>query len=142
MSIGGYKVMFQKGITGGFAPPTPSVIHHLAVNDDSTTLTITSLIRPHGQPQPIPQPPKALSVASGDHAASLERLRDILSKIPPQFPGADDLYKQDISILAVGEGVVPYGTAVARNLQPPTDEQVQQFNQAVDIVNRLVAAAE
>ncbi|KAL4071819.1 hypothetical protein V8B97DRAFT_2016017 [Scleroderma yunnanense] len=143
MSIAGYQVRFQKGITGGFAPPTPSAIHTLSVNDDGTTLTIVSQTRPHGTPTLGDPVTRTLSVGSDNTADLLAELRTILSEIPPQYPGAEDLYRKDISIITHqnSTGFAAYGSAAAHGVQPPTEEQVGRFNRAVEIVNQLVARA-
>ncbi|KAI6126901.1 hypothetical protein F5141DRAFT_362518 [Pisolithus sp. B1] len=151
--IAGYRVVFQKGITGGFAPPTPSALYSLEVGEDGTDLTISSQIRPHGTPALQPPVTRTLAINSGD-IALLAELKRILSSIPPQYPGAQDFYGKDISIVAIQaplslvppvqtiSGGVPYGTAAAYALQPPTEEQIESFNRAVEIVGRLVAKVE
>ncbi|KAI6014481.1 hypothetical protein PISMIDRAFT_672195 [Pisolithus microcarpus 441] len=144
--IAGYRVVFQKGITGGFAPPTPSALYCLEVSEDATELNITSHIRPDGTPVLQPPVTKTLEL-NDDEIVLLATLKSILSSVPPQYPGAQDFYGRDISIVATQDpqatsGGVPYGTAAARALQPPTEEQVEKFNRAVEIVRRLVAEVE
>lgn len=82
-----------------------------------------------------------LSIGSGDTADSLSELRAILSEIPPQYPGAQDFYGRDISIIAPqnSPGIAAYGSAAARGVQPPTEQQVGMFNRAAEIVNQLVS---
>lgn len=128
------------GITGGFAPPTPSAIHDLSVSPDGNSLTIVDQIRSRGTPTLGDPVTRTLSLG-GDTTNLLSELRAILSEIPLQYPGADDFYGKDISILAPenSAGFAAYGSAAARGLQPPTEEQVGKFNRAVEIVNQLVA---
>jgi len=84
---------------------------------------------------------RELSISSGDTADSLSELRAILSEIPLQYPGAQDFYGKDISIIPPqnSPGFAAYGSAAARGVQPPTEQQVRRFNRAVEIVNQLVA---
>ncbi|KAI6144981.1 hypothetical protein BKA82DRAFT_4169049 [Pisolithus tinctorius] len=144
--IGGYRVVLQRGITGGFAPPTPEALHMLAVSEDSTELTITSQIRPFGTPTLQPAVTTTLAIDDGD-VMLLAELKDILSSIPPQYPGAQDCYGRDISIVAIQDSVqaamggVPYGS-VADNACQPTAEHVAKFNRAARIVMELVDKVE
>lgn len=66
-----------KGITGGFAPPTPKAITTMSRSTDfPQKLEVQSLERADGTPELAPLQPKALKV--DDHAALIDELYAIL----------------------------------------------------------------
>lgn len=66
-----------KGITGGFAPPTPQAIHTLTRSSAAPAdLTVQSATKPDGAPGLNEVTPKKLKV--DDHAALIEELQTIL----------------------------------------------------------------
>ncbi|KAF9235516.1 hypothetical protein BU15DRAFT_77921 [Melanogaster broomeanus] len=98
-----FTITLQKGITGGFAPPTPSALYTLARAPESATFTVASQKRPPGTPSLQDPVIKALFVE--EHATELQELQEILGSIPPQYPGAQDIYGSDTSIVYhMGEG--------------------------------------
>ncbi|KAF9224681.1 hypothetical protein BS17DRAFT_778798 [Gyrodon lividus] len=137
-----FTITLQKGITGGFAPPTPSALHTLTTTPDSTTVTVTSQKRPPGTPSL--QDPVTRTLPLREHATELEELQKILSAIPPQYPGAQDLYGSDTSIIyrtgeAAAQGVHPYGSAAGYGIAPPTEEEKGKFKRAIKIITDLAA---
>lgn len=145
MSLTAFSVRFQQGITGGFAPPIPTQLSTLEVDDSGSTLTVTSQVRKLGTPK-LGAPLTHTLTIDDKITVLLEKLMLILTAIPPQYPGAMDMYRKDISIIRLPSEVgvqaqsdVPYGTAAALGISLPSPEQQQQFDEAVTIVRELVA---
>ncbi|KIK79128.1 hypothetical protein PAXRUDRAFT_834255 [Paxillus rubicundulus Ve08.2h10] len=137
-----FTITLQKGITGGFAPPTPSALYTLTRTPENATVTVVSQIRPPGTPSL--QDPVTTTFLVEENATTLKALHHILSSIPPQYPGAQDLYGFDTSIVyrtgeAVAQGVHIYGSAAGYGVTPPTEKEKGEFQQAVDIIMGLVA---
>ncbi|KAH7882885.1 hypothetical protein F5I97DRAFT_1930507 [Phlebopus sp. FC_14] len=136
-----FTIIYQQGITGGFAPPTPTAIHALTRDAESPSFTVTSKIRPLGTPTLQDAGSKSLSV--DNYATLLEELQGILSTVPPQYPGVRDLYGLDTSIIldtqaSVTATAVPYGSYAAANVELPTEEQKGKFKRAVDIITQEI----
>lgn len=79
-----------------------------------------------------------------DHVETLAKLQDLLRDLPTQYPGAEDLYGRNISIVHVTEpaGFVDFhrsGSAAGHGITPPTEEQKAQFDKAVEIIEKLGA---
>ncbi|KAI9569318.1 hypothetical protein HD554DRAFT_604452 [Boletus coccyginus] len=128
-----FKIVLQKGIKGGFAPPTPNAIYVITRSAKSDVFTLSTEIRAHGTPRLGPAKTQELKVA--DHVKTLARLQDLLRDLPTQYPGAEDLYGRDISIVHVTEpaGFVDLhrsGSAAGHGVLPPTEEQKAQFVEA------------
>ncbi|KAJ4463899.1 hypothetical protein C8R41DRAFT_898733 [Lentinula lateritia] len=138
-----YSLRLQKGITGGFAPPTPSFIATITRPVDSDSLNITSASRPDGTPDLQSFAPKTLALGL------IDELHGILKELPTEEPrGSEDIYGLDTSIfwgsddlqwMNGGMGGVT-GQPGSSTVQP-TPEQKAQFKRAVEIVEALVGEA-
>ncbi|KIJ59850.1 hypothetical protein HYDPIDRAFT_170550 [Hydnomerulius pinastri MD-312] len=142
MSVAAFTITLQKGITGGFAPPTPNALYRLVKEAESSTITVVSQVRPLGTPSL--QDAVIKSISLDDHSAEIEELQGILTAIPPQYPGAADLYGLDISIIYdtkefVASGASQYGSAAGLGVAPPTEEEKAKFQRAIDIIKGLAA---
>ncbi|KAJ3827902.1 hypothetical protein F5880DRAFT_1534074 [Lentinula raphanica] len=150
-----YSLRLQKGITGGFAPPTPSFIATITRPVDSDSLNITSASRPDGTPELQSFAPKTLAHsaqlngASASADALVDELHGILKELPTeQPPGSEDIYGLDTSIFWGSDdlqwmnggmnGVT--GQPGSSSVQP-TAEQKALFKRAVEIVETLVGEA-
>ena len=69
------------GITGGFAPPTPSAIFTMA-STPSNDIHVTAAVRPDGTPTLQDAAPKSLSTADSKTLTQLNELQAILRSIP------------------------------------------------------------
>ncbi|GAW10343.1 hypothetical protein LENED_012598 [Lentinula edodes] len=120
MALSEYSLRLQKGITGGFAPPTPSFIATITRPVDSDTLNITSASRPSGTPDLQSFAPKTLALGTVEVTAlgsvSVEGLIDELHGILKELPTEE-----------------PRGSSTVQ----PTPEQKAQFKRAVEIVEAL-----
>ncbi|KAF8300477.1 hypothetical protein DL93DRAFT_2090959 [Clavulina sp. PMI_390] len=136
----------NSGITGGFAPPTPSAVHQMTRSSAKPeTLAITSLTRADGTPDLAPAMPKSLQV--DDHAALIDELHGILKELPTESPpGSQDIYGLDTTIawgssdlewMNGGPGGCGNGTSEVQ----ATDAQKAKFKRAVDIVSHLATSA-
>ncbi|KIJ16276.1 hypothetical protein PAXINDRAFT_155013 [Paxillus involutus ATCC 200175] len=137
-----FTITLQKGITGGFAPPTPSALYTLTRAPESATVTVVSQKRPPGTPSL--QDPVITTFVVEEQATELNALHLILSSIPPQYPGAQDLYGFDTSIIyrtgeAAVEGVHTYGSAAGHGVAPPTEKEKGEFQQAVNLITGWAA---
>jgi hypothetical protein len=137
------------GITGGFAPPTPTAIHTITLAQDKpSTLQVTSARRQDGTAGLSEAVPKSLSV---DHSSSelVEELESILKNLPTeQPPGSEDIYGFDTQIFWGSEnlqwwngGPEGCGGGPGSSTVQVNDEQKAQFKRAVEIVNELTSKA-
>ena len=104
--------------------------------------TVSTELRPHGTPRLGPPKTKELKVA--DHVGVLAKLQDLLRDLPPQYPGAQDLYGRNISIVhATDPGAfVEFhrsGSAAGFGIPQPTEQQKGQFDEAVATIVELGA---
>ena len=131
---------FLTGIEGGFAPPTPHARYIIARTDKSDVFTVITQLRAHGTPHLVPTKTQELKVA--DHAESLAKLQDLLRDLPTQYPGAEDLYGRNISIVHATDPFVDLhrsGSAAGIGIPPPTEEQRVRFDKAVETIEKLGA---
>ncbi|KAF9078490.1 hypothetical protein BDP27DRAFT_1252179 [Rhodocollybia butyracea] len=146
-----YSLRIQKGITGGFAPPTPSLIATITRPKNSDSLNIAASKRPDGTPELQSFAPKTLGSDSSTKSAEtlIDELHGILKELPTeQPPGSEDIYKLDTSIFWGSDDLQWYnGGPSGVSGQPgsssvqPTAEQKAQFKRAVEIVDALVDEA-
>ncbi|KAF8878800.1 hypothetical protein CPB84DRAFT_1793827 [Gymnopilus junonius] len=144
MPVGEYSLRLQKGITGGFAPPTPDAIFTITQPLNTELLTITSAIRPAGTPSLQEIAPKFINAKKDHTAALVEELHNILKELPTESPpGSEDIYGLDTSIAWGSDDLEwinggPQGCGGGTSSVQATDEQKAKFKRAVDIVNELV----
>ncbi|KAF8553478.1 hypothetical protein OG21DRAFT_1523096 [Imleria badia] len=120
-------------IEGGFAPPTPHARYVIARTDKSDVFTVTTQLRAHGTAHLGAPTSQDLKVA--DHVESIARLQALLRDLPTQYPGAEDLYGRNISIIhATDPGAFVdlhrSGSAAGFGIPRPTEEQKVQFDEA------------
>ncbi|KAF9267036.1 hypothetical protein L218DRAFT_920744 [Marasmius fiardii PR-910] len=140
-----YSLRLQKGIVGGFAPPTPDHIYTVTRPKDQNELNITSAVRPDGQPGLQSAVPKR--VKHDDHAALVDELHGILKEIPTEKPaGSEDIYGLNTSI-AWGSADLqwcnggPQGCGGGKSEVEATEDHKKKFKRAVEIVEHLVNEA-
>jgi len=140
---GEYSFRLQKGIAGGFAPPTPSAIYTFIRPLNKNNLYITSSIRPDGTPALQEAVPK--SISSEDHTASLvDELYNILKTLPTESPpGSEDIYGLDTSLFWFNKDLEwmnggPEGCGGGTSDVQATAEEKAKFKRAVDIVHEIV----
>lgn len=138
------------GITGGFAPPTPSAIHTFTKSNTQSHILIASATRPDGTPSLTDAAPKSLDISSDDSssdAALIDELHSILKSIPTESPpGSQDIYGLDTSIAWGSDDLMwmnggPSGCGGGTSTVQATAEDKAKFKRAVDIVNELVEKA-
>lgn len=134
------------GITGGFAPPTPSAIHTIQAMAKQPTLDISSSFRPDGTAHL--QDALSKSLKHDDHTTGLvDELQTILKTIPTESPvGSEDIYGMDTSIAFMGPDFMwmnggPQGCGGGVSTVQATAEDKAQFKRAVAIVNEIVGKA-
>lgn len=148
-----FYVRLQRGITGGFAPPTPSEIHQLARSSDNPSiLSVQLAVRPDGTPQLVQQEPKSVpipefSTLAADDPKNVDsrvaELENILKNLPTeQPPGSEDIYGMDTSIAYGSDNLEwtnggPGGCGHGKSEVQATEQQKQQFKRAVEIVKGL-----
>ncbi|TDL22797.1 hypothetical protein BD410DRAFT_707944, partial [Rickenella mellea] len=137
-----FSLRLQHGITGGFAPPTPSAIHTLTKSKPQTHMLISSAVRPDGTPELTNAAPKTLEIHS--QAELVDELHGILKTLPTESPpGSEDIYGMDTSIAWGSDDLEwmnggPSGCGGGHSMVQATDEEKKKFKRAVDIVNELV----
>ncbi|KAI0342548.1 hypothetical protein BDW22DRAFT_1407605 [Trametopsis cervina] len=147
MSPPEFSLRLQEGITGGFAPPTPSAILTVTGSPNKADLHITSAIRPHGTPSLQDALPKSLSKSEPGVDESITELYTILKSLPTEKPaGSEDIYRLDTSIAFASEGFTwqnggPQGCGGGQSSVRATAEEKARFKRAVEIVNKLVEQA-
>ncbi|KAF7300790.1 hypothetical protein MKEN_01304500 [Mycena kentingensis (nom. inval.)] len=138
-----FSLRLQRGITGGFAPPTPSALFTVTQTPGAPSLAITSATREDGTPSLQEALPKSLT--SDDATAELvDELYLILKSIPTeQPPGSEDIYGMDTSIWWFSEGFEwcnggPAGCGGGTSTVQATGDDKAKFRRAVEIVTQLV----
>jgi hypothetical protein len=143
-----FYVRLQCGITGGFAPPTPSEVHELTAAD-SSSIAIQSMVRPIGTPHLRPASRKNVSLtgsaASDGTTALVDELHGILKQLPLEDPqGSQDIYGLDTSITWGSDDLEwanggPQGCSGGTSTVQATEGEKAKFKRAVEIVKELVA---
>ncbi|KAF4454456.1 hypothetical protein F53441_3083 [Fusarium austroafricanum] len=129
----------RRGITGGFAPPTPSLIITVSA-DDGVEMQISKSKPSDGAPE------ESKTVARADHEALVDELYDILRDLPTEDPpGSEDIYKLDTSISWGSDALewqngAPQGCDGGESEILPTEEDIQKFKRAIDIVQEIANA--
>ncbi|KAI0759398.1 hypothetical protein BD413DRAFT_487927 [Trametes elegans] len=145
MSIPEFSLRLQRGITGGFAPPTPEAIITVTSVPTQNLLNITSAVRPKGTPSLQDALPRSLPASDADTVALVSELRDILRAIPTESPpGSEDIYGLDTSIAFGSDDFFwqnggPQGCGQGESEVKPTEEDKAKFKRAVEIVEELQA---
>jgi len=139
-----YFITLQKGITGGFAPVTPSAVYTIQKANSAPSIVIQSAERPDGTPSLLDSAPKSIQSADTGAEKLVDELEGILKSLPTESPpGSQDIYGLDTSIMFGSDNFVWRNNAAegCENMSEtqPTEEQKQQFERAVDIIKELVA---
>ncbi|KAJ6496345.1 hypothetical protein C8R45DRAFT_157621 [Mycena sanguinolenta] len=152
-----YFLRLQRGITGGFAPPTPSAIYTLTQSPaQPNTIAVTLATRQDGQPLDAMSEaaPKFLPSSSDSNylgaevSALVEELHAILKTLPLEDPrGSEDIYGMDTSIMWGSEDLEwcnggPAGCSGGKSMVQASKEEKDKFKRAVEIVGELVERAE
>ncbi|OCH87585.1 hypothetical protein OBBRIDRAFT_796071 [Obba rivulosa] len=141
-----FSLRLQRGITGGFAPPTPEAIYTITAAASQPALQITAAERSHGTPNLQDALPKTLS-ADSHTSALIDELHGILKTIPTEYPpGSEDIYGMDTSIAFGSADLMwmnggPSGCGGGTSETQATDDDKKKFKRAVEIVNELLAKA-
>ncbi|KAF9440704.1 hypothetical protein P691DRAFT_75228 [Macrolepiota fuliginosa MF-IS2] len=136
-----YSFRLQKGIVGGFAPPTPDAIVTLTRADGKDNLLLNQSKREPGTPSLTDLAPKVLSSKEVEHL--VDELHTILKDLPTeQPPGSEDIYGLNTSIAWGSEDLMwcnggPEGCGGGQSAVQATDEQKTKFKRAVAIVEQL-----
>ncbi|THH29163.1 hypothetical protein EUX98_g5027 [Antrodiella citrinella] len=138
-----FSLRLQHGITGGFAPPTPSAIFTVTGAPSVPHLLVTAAVRPHGTPSLQDSIPKDLAIDNRTSSLVTE-LHSILKTIPVESPpGSEDIYGLDTSIAFGSEDLQwmnggPQGCGGGQSSVQATEEDKIKFRRAVEIVEQLV----
>lgn len=141
-----FSLRLQQGITGGFAPPTPSAIYTVTGTPSQPSFSVTAAVRPDGTPSLQDALPKSLAVDE-ETTALIGELHNILKGLPTESPpGSQDIYGMDTSIAFGSDDLMwmnggPQGCGGGISETQATAEDKANFRRAVDIVNRLVETA-
>ncbi|KAF7364370.1 hypothetical protein MSAN_01097500 [Mycena sanguinolenta] len=142
-----YFLRLQRGIAGGFAPPTPSAVYTLTQSSaQPNTIAVTLAKREDGTPELSSALPKSLPAASSE--ALVEELHAILKTLPLEEPrGSEDIYGLDTSIAWGSEDLEwcnggPEGCSGGKSMKQASAEEKEKFKRAVEIVQELADRAE
>ncbi|TFY82590.1 hypothetical protein EWM64_g1430 [Hericium alpestre] len=143
-TVAPFSLRVQHGITGGFAPPTPSAIHDFSFTPDTANnILLTSQIRELGTPSLLPAAAKSIAV-SEETAAQLAELEAILRRLPASGPQGADVYGRDVGIMYARPGfewvnAAPQGCGgYDDGSSGVTEDDKRAFQRAVDIADGLV----
>ncbi|KAE8136794.1 hypothetical protein BDV38DRAFT_249145 [Aspergillus pseudotamarii] len=139
-----YFIRLQKGIEGGFAPPTPSAILKLVKSADDSNIIINESIRPDGEPGMERKPQKTLDSSDEEVQDLVTELYEILQTLPLESPpGSEDIYRRDTSITWGSDDFEwcnggPQGCTREESDVHPSEAEQSKFVRAIDIVRELV----
>ncbi|KAH9831836.1 uncharacterized protein C8Q71DRAFT_780700 [Rhodofomes roseus] len=142
-----FSLRLQHGITGGFAPPTPSAIYTITGTPSQPAWNITAAVRPDGTPSLSDEERKTLSATDAGATTLVGELHGILKSIPTeQPPGSEDIYGLDTSIAFGSDDLMwmnggPAGCGTGRSTVQATEEDKAKFKRAVKIVQELLEKA-
>ncbi|KAH7193972.1 uncharacterized protein B0J16DRAFT_381842 [Fusarium flagelliforme] len=142
MAPSDFSVRLQKGITGGFAPPTPSLI--IIIDASNNNLSISIAKREDGTPDLAPSASKIIDFA--EHEAVIDELHSILKGLPTeQPPGSEDIYRLDTSIAWQSDDIEwwnggPQGCGGGESFVNADEEQRKNFMRAVEIIEEISGA--
>ncbi|KAK0109840.1 hypothetical protein ONS95_002511 [Cadophora gregata] len=141
-----FSIRLQVGITGGFAPPSPSAIHTISRSSSSPTMDINSQQRAEGSHDLRPQPTKTLPVQT--HSENLDYIYNTLKELPVEDPpGSEDIYGLDTGVNWNGEGLKwsnggPEGCGSDfSNVQAGKGEK-EKFGEVVKLILEIANASE
>ncbi|KAH6711172.1 hypothetical protein BKA61DRAFT_110933 [Leptodontidium sp. MPI-SDFR-AT-0119] len=144
-----FTIRLQVGITGGFAPPSPSAIHTITRDPSSPHLTIDSLARASGSPDQelVPKPTKHLLVQS--YSEQIDHVYSVLRELPTEEPvGSEDIYGLDTGVTwSDGDGWTwrngsPEGCGIDFSDVQVGREQKEKFRAVVKLVLEIVNGSE
>ncbi|KAF6748066.1 hypothetical protein DFP72DRAFT_918079 [Ephemerocybe angulata] len=141
-----FYVRLQKGIVGGFAPPTPDAVYSVSKSNDQGHLLISAAVRPEGTPEVQNAAPKELK-HDDDTGKLVSELESILKQIPTeQPPGSEDIYGLNTGIVWGSSDLEwanggPAGCSGGTSTVKATEEDKKKFKRAVEIVEQLVNKA-
>ncbi|KZT42381.1 hypothetical protein SISSUDRAFT_980348 [Sistotremastrum suecicum HHB10207 ss-3] len=137
-----FFIRLQRGIAGGFAPPTPSAVHTITTSpEQGGLLTVENLVRADGTPELVAGAPKKISAAPC--SALIDELEGILKVLPKEYPpGSQDIYGEDTSIAWGSQDLEwwnggPQGCGGGYSEVQASDEDKQKFKRAIAIVEEL-----
>ncbi|EJD02490.1 uncharacterized protein FOMMEDRAFT_168940 [Fomitiporia mediterranea MF3/22] len=151
MSPAEFSLRLQHGITGGFAPPTPSAIHTLTKSKEQNHVLIASATREDGSPCLYTATSKSISLEADtpdSETMLIGELYSILKSIPTESPpGSDDIYGLDTSIAWYSDDLTwinggPSGCVRGTSAIQASAEDKAKFRRAVGIVNELILKAQ
>ena len=133
------------GVSGGFAPPTPSAAKSVSYAAGTNTLQI-QITPPSSDlaPASLQKGVNALVEKDSSVVELIEELQSILKSIPTENPrGSEDIYGFGTTIVwgsdeLEWENLVPAGCGGASTVQA-TDEDKEKFKRALRIADDLVA---
>ncbi|TFK20988.1 hypothetical protein FA15DRAFT_682267 [Coprinopsis marcescibilis] len=141
-----FFLQLQKGIVGGFAPPTIDAVYSLTRSGDSPNhLVVNAAVRPPGTPH-VEQSaaPKNLDATNAHTTSLVDELYSILKELPLEVPtGSEDIYGLDTSIRFGSASLEwanggPQSCGGGESKVKATPEQKEKFKRAVAIVHELV----
>jgi len=140
-----FLIRLQRGITGGFAPPTPSAVHSLTRSSNNPgVILVSSLSRADGTPDLAPHPPKELNADA--QSGLIDELHDILKSIPVEKPpGSQDIYGLDTSIAFLSADLEwynggPEGCGEGPSFVQAAPADKEKFKRAVAIIEELTGS--
>ncbi|EPT01889.1 hypothetical protein FOMPIDRAFT_1161101 [Fomitopsis schrenkii] len=144
MASAEFSLRLQHGITGGFAPPTPSAIYTITGTPSQPSWNITAAVRPDGTPSLQDEQRKTLAATDASATALVSELHAILKDLPTeQPPGSEDIYGLDTSIAFGSDDLMwmnggPAGCGGGTSAVQATAEEKTKFKRAVKIVQELI----
>ncbi|KAH7409181.1 hypothetical protein BKA64DRAFT_389473 [Cadophora sp. MPI-SDFR-AT-0126] len=141
-----FSIRLQVGITGGFAPPSPSAIHTITRSPSSPTMSITSQQRLPGSHDLQPLPTKTIPVQN--YVEQIDQIYNVLKELPVDDPpGSEDIYGLDTGVTWSGNGLQwsnggPEGCGSDFSNVQVGREETERFQEVVKLILEIVNTSE
>ncbi|KAN0094877.1 hypothetical protein V8E55_003164 [Tylopilus felleus] len=132
-----FALVIQKGIAPGIPSPEPRALYLVSRAPRSPQFVISTKLRPEGDTRLKPYVYRQLKVVA--HAQAIVRFLTIMSEIPTQYGGVEDVYGRDTSLVHCTEyarmgDLHLAGDKAPKGIPRPTEAQKVLFDEAVAIV--------
>ncbi|KAG8811310.1 hypothetical protein FRC19_003994 [Serendipita sp. 401] len=143
-----FYIRLTHGITGGIVPANPTSVQTLtsSIAGGQGSILFQRTTRKHEEAKLPDEPTAQATLPSSTHTKVddlIEELEGILKEIPTESPpGSKDIYGMDIGLMFGSDDLQwmnggPAGCGSGWSENEPTEDQVEKFKRAVEIVEEL-----
>ncbi|KIM23179.1 hypothetical protein M408DRAFT_332477 [Serendipita vermifera MAFF 305830] len=145
-----FYIRVTHGITGGFAPATPTSVQQItsSLSGSAATIQLQTTTRAKDQAK-LPDAPTAESVLPSSSHNKVDELvtelEEIFKKLPREDPpGSKDIYGMDVGIVFGSDAVQwqnggPAGCGEGFSQTDATDADKKEFTRALEIIDKLTS---